>query len=131
MKSVIIHYQEIALKGKNRPWFVARLVRNIRESTRDLDIKEVRVLMGRIELVEPTQRGSSLDRFLEERGEGIHHLCFLVDSLDETCRVMEAAGYRLAGGIRGGSEGTRIAFLHPRGTGGVLIELREDTEGKA
>jgi thiamine biosynthesis protein ThiI len=51
MKSVIIHYQEIALKGKNRPWFVARLVRNIRESTRDLDIREVRVLMGRIELV--------------------------------------------------------------------------------
>ena len=51
MKSIIIHYQEIALKGKNRPWFVARLVRNIRESTRDLDIKEVRVLMGRIELV--------------------------------------------------------------------------------
>ena len=51
MKSVIIHYQEIALKGKNRPWFVARLVRNIREATRDLDIAEVRVLMGRIELV--------------------------------------------------------------------------------
>jgi thiamine biosynthesis protein ThiI len=51
MTSVIIHYQEIALKGKNRPWFVARLVRNIRESTRDLDIKELRVLMGRIELV--------------------------------------------------------------------------------
>ena len=51
MKSVIIHYQEIARKGKNRPWFVAKLVRNIRESTRDLDIKEVRVLMGRIELV--------------------------------------------------------------------------------
>jgi thiamine biosynthesis protein ThiI len=55
MKSVIIHYQEIALKGKNRPWFVARLVRNIRESTRDLDIKEVRVLMGRIELVLGTE----------------------------------------------------------------------------
>ena len=51
MKSVVIHYGEIALKGKNRPWFVNRLVRNIRESTRDLDIAEVRVLMGRIELV--------------------------------------------------------------------------------
>jgi tRNA uracil 4-sulfurtransferase len=51
MKSLVIHYQEIALKGKNRPWFVARLVRNIREATRDLDIREVRVLMGRIELV--------------------------------------------------------------------------------
>src|SRR5258708_30404571 len=51
MKSVIIHYKEIALKGKNRPWFVARLVRNIRAATSDLDIAEVRVLMGRIELV--------------------------------------------------------------------------------
>src|SRR5258708_3596048 len=51
MKSVIIHYQEIALKGKNRPWFVARLVRNIRAATSDLDITDVRVRMGRIELV--------------------------------------------------------------------------------
>ena len=51
MTSIVIHYQEIALKGRNRPWFVARLVRNIREATRDLDVKEVRALMGRIELV--------------------------------------------------------------------------------
>jgi thiamine biosynthesis protein ThiI len=51
MKSVVIHYQEIALKGKNRPWFVARLVRNIRQATSDLEIRAVRVLMGRIEVV--------------------------------------------------------------------------------
>jgi tRNA uracil 4-sulfurtransferase len=51
MKSVVIHYQEIALKGKNRPWFVARLVRNIREATKDLDVRDVRALQGRIELV--------------------------------------------------------------------------------
>ena len=51
MKSVIVHYQEIALKGKNRPWFVARLVRNLREAVSDLDIDRVRVLMGRIEIV--------------------------------------------------------------------------------
>ena len=50
MTSVVVHYQEIALKGKNRPWFVARLVRNIREAVRGLDVKEVRVLMGRIEI---------------------------------------------------------------------------------
>jgi tRNA uracil 4-sulfurtransferase len=50
MKSVVVHYQEIALKGKNRPWFVARLVRNIREAVRGLDVKDVRVLMGRIEI---------------------------------------------------------------------------------
>ncbi|HTM26399.1 MAG TPA: tRNA uracil 4-sulfurtransferase ThiI [Vicinamibacterales bacterium] len=51
MKSVIVHYQEIALKGKNRPWFISRLVRNIRESTRGLDVRDVRALMGRIEVV--------------------------------------------------------------------------------
>jgi tRNA uracil 4-sulfurtransferase len=51
MKSVIVHYQEIALKGNNRPWFIARLARNLREATRDLGVREVRVLMGRIELV--------------------------------------------------------------------------------
>jgi tRNA uracil 4-sulfurtransferase len=51
MKSVVIHYQEIALKGKNRPWFVARLVRNLKEATKDLDVQDVRALQGRIELV--------------------------------------------------------------------------------
>ncbi len=51
MKSIVIHYQEIALKGKNRPWFVARLVRNLKEATRDLDIEGVHALPGRIELI--------------------------------------------------------------------------------
>ena len=50
MKSVVVHYQEIALKGNNRPYFIARLVRNLREATSDLGVREVRVLMGRIEL---------------------------------------------------------------------------------
>ena len=51
MRSVIVHYQEIALKGKNRPWFIERLVQNLRQATSDLDVKSVRPLMGRIELV--------------------------------------------------------------------------------
>jgi len=51
MKSAIVHYQEIALKGRNRPWFISRLVRNIREATSDLDIRQVKALMGRIEVV--------------------------------------------------------------------------------
>jgi tRNA uracil 4-sulfurtransferase len=51
MTSVIVHYQEIALKGRNRPWFITKLVRNIREATSDLGVRQVRALMGRIELV--------------------------------------------------------------------------------
>jgi thiamine biosynthesis protein ThiI len=51
MNSVVVHYQEIALKGKNRPWFLGRLVRNLREAVADLDVEAVRPLMGRIEIV--------------------------------------------------------------------------------
>jgi thiamine biosynthesis protein ThiI len=51
MNSFVIHYQEIALKGKNRPWFLGRLVRNLRTATADLDVQSVRALMGRIEVV--------------------------------------------------------------------------------
>jgi tRNA uracil 4-sulfurtransferase len=51
MNSIVIHYQEIALKGKNRPWFLGRLVRNIRRAVADLDVTSVRALMGRIEIV--------------------------------------------------------------------------------
>ncbi len=51
MNSIIVHYQEIALKGRNRPWFIGRLVRNLKRLTADLDVREVRTLMGRLEVV--------------------------------------------------------------------------------
>src|SRR5918999_6051102 len=51
MTSFVVHYQEIALKGKNRPWFMGRLVRNLRSAVSDLDVQAVRSLMGRIEVV--------------------------------------------------------------------------------
>jgi thiamine biosynthesis protein ThiI len=55
MKSLIVHYQEIALKGRNRPWFITKLVHNLRTATRGVGVREVRPLMGRIEIVlEPT-----------------------------------------------------------------------------
>jgi thiamine biosynthesis protein ThiI len=51
MNSVVVHYKEIALKGRNRPWFIGRLVRNLRDATADLDVRGVHALMGRIEIV--------------------------------------------------------------------------------
>ncbi|MCI0567600.1 MAG: methylmalonyl-CoA epimerase [Acidobacteria bacterium] len=98
--------------------------------TEEVPSEQVRITIlgegpGRVELLEPTAEDSPVGRFLRERGEGIHHLCFLVDSLEATCERLQASGYRLAGGIRAGSEGTLIAFLHPKDVGGVLIELRE------
>jgi thiamine biosynthesis protein ThiI len=51
MNSIVVHYQELALKGKNRPWFLGRLVRNLRRALSDLDVPTVRALMGRVEVV--------------------------------------------------------------------------------
>jgi thiamine biosynthesis protein ThiI len=51
MTSVVVHYQEIALKGRNRPWFIGRLVRNLKHAVSDLDVRDVRPLVGRIEMV--------------------------------------------------------------------------------
>lgn len=59
MKSIVVHYQEIALKGNNRPWFVTKLVRNLKAATADLPVREIRALMGRIEIV--LEEGSGWD----------------------------------------------------------------------
>ena len=63
MNSIVVHYQEIALKGKNRPWFLSRLVRNLRRAVSDLDVTAVRPLMGRIEIV--LGPGASVDAVSE------------------------------------------------------------------
>jgi thiamine biosynthesis protein ThiI len=68
MNSIVVHYQEIGLKGKNRSWFTAKLVRNLRQATSDLDVKSVRSLMGRIEIT----LGPSATR--EEVGERVQRV---------------------------------------------------------
>ncbi len=80
----------------------------------------------RIELIESTGGATTVARFLEKRGEGLHHVCFEVDDLDAALERFRSAGLQAAGAEgRPGAEGSRIAFIHPRATGGVLIELRE------
>ena len=76
-----------------------------------------------IELIEPTNPGSSLARFLEKRGEGLHHICLEVDDIDAALAEMQAKGAPvLDTQPRLAAEG-RAIFLHPRGTNGVLLEL--------
>lgn len=79
-----------------------------------------------IELLEPTSPESTVARFLERRGEGIHHLSFFVPDLEAALARAQAQGLELIDRTpRDGSFGTRIAFLHPRTMRGVLIELCE------
>jgi methylmalonyl-CoA/ethylmalonyl-CoA epimerase len=79
-----------------------------------------------VELLEPTRGDSPVQKFLQKRGPGIHHVCFAVDDLDGALERCRAAGVVLIDETpRIGAEGKRIAFLHPKSTGGVLVELSE------
>ena len=81
---------------------------------------------SRIELLEPTGPGSTVARFLEKRGEGLHHYALRVRHLDAMVARLKQAGIRLVKDeIQTGAGGHRYVFLHPSSTGGVLIELVE------
>lgn len=80
----------------------------------------------RIELVEPATPDSPVSNFLAKRGGGLHHLAYRVDDVARAIERLEAAGVRMIDRApRPGAHGTRIAFVHPKATGGVLTELVE------
>jgi len=93
----------------------------------ELDAEGVNVLLlGTIELIEPRGPDSSVARFLEKRGAGLHHVAFQVRALPEAIATLEAQGFEpIDHRPRPGAAGHPVAFLHPRSTGGVLIELVE------
>lgn len=79
-----------------------------------------------IELLEPSVPGTPIAKFIEKRGAGIHHLCLAVDDLDATLARCRGAGVvTIDQEPRRGAEGKRVAFLHPKSTAGILIELSE------
>jgi methylmalonyl-CoA/ethylmalonyl-CoA epimerase len=79
-----------------------------------------------IELIEPTAEGSPISRFIEKRGEGLHHLTFEVDDLEEHLELLKEQNIKLIDDKpRSGAEGAMVAFIHPDSTGGVLIELSQ------
>jgi len=82
-----------------------------------------------LEILEPTHADSPVGRFLARRGEGLHHLSFLVPDLEKALKEAESAGLELVDrSPREGSHRTRIAFLSPRSLNGVLVELCERKE---
>ncbi len=81
----------------------------------------------KIELLEPTSPESTIAKFIENRGEGIHHVAYAVSGIEGALAEAEGKGVRLIDKTpRAGAEGLTIAFLHPKSTGGVLTELCED-----
>jgi methylmalonyl-CoA/ethylmalonyl-CoA epimerase len=99
------------------------------EEVPDQKVKTAFFMIGqtKIELLESTDPEGPVGKFIEKRGEGIHHIALAVDQLEERLREAEAAGIRLIDSApRKGAEGLSIAFLHPKSTFGVLTELCED-----
>jgi methylmalonyl-CoA/ethylmalonyl-CoA epimerase len=81
-----------------------------------------------LELLEPTSSDSTLRKFLDKHGPGVHHFCLRVQGLDRILIELKAKGVRLIDEqAKIGAHGCRVAFIHPASTGGVLIELSEKT----
>ncbi len=86
----------------------------------------------KIELLESTEPSGPVSKFIEKRGEGIHHIAFAVKGLEDKLKKAESSGVRLIDtSPRKGAEGLDIAFLHPKSTFGVLTELCEDKSNKS
>jgi methylmalonyl-CoA/ethylmalonyl-CoA epimerase len=98
------------------------------EEVKDQKVRTAFFMVGetKIELLESTDPSGPVAKFIEKRGEGIHHIAFAVNYIDAQLKHAEKEGVKLIdANPRKGAEGLDIAFLHPRSTGGVLIELCE------
>lgn len=99
------------------------------EEVADQKVKTAFFMVGqtKIELLESTDPEGPIGKFIEKRGEGIHHMAYAVENIEERLKEAEAAGVRLIDAApRQGAEGLSIAFLHPKSTFGVLTEFCED-----
>lgn len=78
---------------------------------------------GRIELMQPTNDSSPIKKFLEKKGQGLHHLALDTENIEGEVTRMENCGIQFLGKIRPGSAGTKVTFIHPKSLHGVLAEL--------
>ncbi len=78
---------------------------------------------GRIELMQPINDNSPIKKFLEKKGEGLHHMALETDDIEGEVTRMEGCGIQFLGKIRPGSAGTKVTFIHPKSLHGVLAEL--------
>jgi methylmalonyl-CoA/ethylmalonyl-CoA epimerase len=78
---------------------------------------------SRIELMEATKETSPIKKFLDTKGEGLHHIALETDGIDGEVTRMKECGIRFLGDVRPGSRGTKITFIHPKSLHGVLTEL--------
>ncbi len=127
-----LHHVGIAVRSieQQRPFYERELGAAF-ECIEEVPSQKVRVAFFkvqdvRLELLEPTDPSSTIQTFLDKRGEGLHHLAFTVDDIAARIAELQAAGLRMIDeSPRPGSHHMQIAFVHPKSTYGVLTELCE------
>lgn len=99
------------------------------EEVKEQKVKTAFFMIGqtKIELLESTDNEGPISKFIEKRGEGVHHIAFAVDNIEEKLSNLEKQDIQLIDKTpRKGAEGLHIAFIHPKSTMGVLTEICED-----
>jgi|TARA_B110000503_G_scaffold143609_1_gene246258 methylmalonyl-CoA/ethylmalonyl-CoA epimerase len=105
-----------------KPFYKTELVESEGVSTMFFQIGE-----SKIELLEATNPESPIAKFIEKKGEGVHHIAYDVSDIDAELERLQAEGFELIHKTpKDGADNKRIAFLHPRSTGGVLVELCQE-----
>ncbi len=129
-KILSIEHVAIAVKNLKEPSIFFGQILGINNTSRET-IEDQGVITdifdtgkGKIELLESISQNSPITRFLSSRGEGVHHIAFRVDNLELALKELSEMGIKLIDDTpRIGAEGMLIAFLHPKSTSGVLVEL--------
>ncbi len=130
MKPTHIEHIGIAVKNLNDSIPLYEKLLGIKchaiEEVKDQRVRTAFFLIGKtkIELLESTDPEGPIGKFLEKKGEGVHHIALAVENTNETLHEAESEGLTLIDKVaRKGAEGLNIGFLHPRSTGGVLVEF--------
>tara|TARA_B100000700_G_C14424905_1_gene569832 strand:- start:101 stop:505 length:405 start_codon:yes stop_codon:yes gene_type:complete len=134
MKVIGVEHIGIAIKDleKDAP-FWSKVLGIEQTKTEDVDDQGVITDIydtgrGKIELLLSKYPDSPIGKFLKKRGPGIHHICLQVEDIEESIKVLKKHGIETIGDRSSiGAEGFKVIFIHPRSTGGVLVELAEKT----
>tara|TARA_B100001741_G_scaffold182926_1_gene150619 strand:- start:2514 stop:2918 length:405 start_codon:yes stop_codon:yes gene_type:complete len=134
MKVIGVEHIGIAIKDleKDAP-FWSKVLGIEQTKTEDVDDQGVITDIydtgrGKIELLLSKYPDSPIGKFLKKRGPGIHHICLQVEDIEESIKVLKKHGIETIGDKSSiGAEGFKVIFIHPKSTGGVLVELAEKT----
>lgn len=134
MKNKKISHLGIAVKDLNESMKIYKALGLELENIEEVKSQKVKVAFfpvgeSRIELLEPTTSDSPIQKFIDKKGEGLHHVAYAVENIEEALKSAKDNGFKLIDKEpRLGAHNAKIAFLHPKSTGRVLIELCEEAE---